>query len=176
MRFGEVLRSARHAAGLTQAEIAARTGIARPNIATYESGRREPLVTTARTLLAATGSTWQVDSPPEWIWTAGRRPYAVPSHLWRLPPCNALRRFRTESHLWWSGPQREFDLSDRSQRLRAYEIVLREGSPADILDTVDEILLCEAWPDLVLPRELRTAWQPLIDDLLSCAVPSIPAS
>ena len=43
MKFSKVLRSARTAAQLTQADLAALTGIARPNIAAYETGRREPL-------------------------------------------------------------------------------------------------------------------------------------
>ncbi|MGM7698995.1 helix-turn-helix domain-containing protein [Microbacterium sp. A84] len=36
------LRTMRLAAGLTQAELAARTGTARPNIAAYESGAKSP--------------------------------------------------------------------------------------------------------------------------------------
>jgi hypothetical protein len=44
--------------------------------------------------------------------------------------------------------------------------VLREGAPADLLRFVDGALLVDAWPDLVLPRELRTAWQPVIDTVL----------
>ena len=51
--FANVLRSARAAAGLTQLTLAERSGIARPNIAAYERGRREPLFDTAMTLLCA---------------------------------------------------------------------------------------------------------------------------
>lgn len=36
------LREARHRAGLTQRELAALTGVAQPNIAAYETGRRRP--------------------------------------------------------------------------------------------------------------------------------------
>ncbi len=97
-----------------------------------------------------------------WSWTDGLRPYAVPSRLWRLAPKDALRRFDADVHLWWSGPPRGFDLADRQDRLRAYEIVLREGAPADIEQIVDGVLLCEAWRDLVLPRTLRAAWGHLI--------------
>ena len=49
-----------------------------------------------------------------------------------------------------------------SDRLRAYELVHREVTPHDIEGIVDGILLCEAWPDLKLPRPLRTAWNALI--------------
>ena len=45
----------------------------------------------------------------------------------------------------------------------AYEVVLREGTPQDIVGIVDGLLLCEAWPDLVLPAELRRPWQALIN-------------
>jgi hypothetical protein len=43
-----------------------------------------------------------------------------------------------------------------------YEIVLQEGTPADILDYVDGALLVDLWEDLVLPRSVRSAWAPLI--------------
>lgn len=163
MRFSDIVRSARKAAGLTQADLASLTGIARPNIAAYESDRREPRFTTAENLLTATGASWSISVPVTWNWTPTRRPFAVPSRLWRLPTCDALGRVRTKNHVWWSGPPRSFDLAQRKQRLRAYEIVLREGTPRDIAAIVDEVLLCEAWPDLVLPGELRRAWEPLIE-------------
>jgi hypothetical protein len=67
-------------------------------------------------------------------------------------------------HLDWSRPGRSVDLADRRQRARAYEVVLREGRPADIESIVDGALLVDLWTDLVLPRQLRTAWQVLIDE------------
>jgi transcriptional regulator with XRE-family HTH domain len=163
MMFATTLRTAREAARLTQSELATRTGIARPNITAYETGRREPLFSTAQTVLAATGASWQITAPLTWSWTPTRRPYAIPSRLWRLSPADALRQFETAAHLWWSGPRRTFDLAQRDHRLRAYEIVLREGGPDDITTIVDEVLLHDAWPELVLPRELRHAWEHLID-------------
>jgi hypothetical protein len=45
---------------------------------------------------------------------------------------------------------------------RAYETVLQEGTPADILAYVDGALLVDLWADLVLPRAVRSAWAPLI--------------
>lgn len=54
------------------------------------------------------------------------------------------------------------DLAQRTDRVRAYELVLREGTPSDIEAIVDGVLLCEAWPDLTLPRPLRAAWKALI--------------
>lgn len=163
MEFSTALKEARLAAALTQAEVAAMTGIARPNIAAYEAGRREPRIPTAQNLLNAVGATLQITAPPIWHWTQTRRPYAIPSHLWRLPTPTALRQFEAPIHLWWSGPPRTFDLSQRGDRLRAYEVVLREGTPQDIVGIVDGLLLCETWPDLVLPADLRRPWQSLIE-------------
>jgi hypothetical protein len=43
-----------------------------------------------------------------------------------------------------------------------YEIVLQEGTPADIMAYVDGALLVDLWEDLVLPRAVRSAWEPLV--------------
>lgn len=163
MKFSTELKQARQTADLTQAQVATIAGIARPNIAAYEAGRREPRILTAQNLLNAVGASLQIVTPPAWHWTQTRRPYAIPSRLWNLPIHVALGQFQAPTHLWWSGPARTFDLSERKDRLRAYEVVLREGTPQDITTIVDAMLLCEAWPELVLPAELRHAWQPLID-------------
>lgn len=162
MTFAETLRSVRVAAGLTQAEVGARVGVARPNVVAYETGRREPRFDSAMALLGAAGADVTVEPPVVWSWTSGLRPYAVPSRLWRLDPALALRTFEPGLHLWWSGPSRSFELAHRAERCRVYEIVLREGRPEDIVSVVDGVLLCEAWPDLVLPRALVASWSPLI--------------
>lgn len=143
-------------------ELSERSGVARPNITAYGTGRREPLFHSAVELLEAAGAEVVIEVPVGWSWTEGRRPYAVPSRLWRLAPQTALPRFDPGAHLWWSGPPRSFDLARREDRVRAYEIILREGAPADIEQVVDGMLRCETWADLVLPRELRAAWNPLI--------------
>lgn len=173
--FAIVLRNSRVVAGLTQAALVDRSGIARPNIATYEHGRREPLFDTAITLLESAGAHVEIEPAVVWTWTDDRRPYAIPSRLWRLSPAACLRPFEPGPHLWWSGPRRELDLAQRKDRLRAYELVLREGTPSDIEAIVDGVLLCEAWPDLTLPRALRAAWTPLIHaegDLINLAAAS----
>jgi predicted nucleotidyltransferase/DNA-binding XRE family transcriptional regulator len=47
------LRDARRRAGLTQRQLAERSGVAQPNIAAYESGRRRPSEAMLQRLLAA---------------------------------------------------------------------------------------------------------------------------
>jgi hypothetical protein len=108
------------------------------------------------------GSTDANFGRPVWGWSKGLRPYAVPSRLWSLEPAVALDWFEPGPHLQWSGPARRFNLAHRSDRCRAYELVLREGTPRDIESIVDATLLREAWPDLALPRQLRAVWAPLI--------------
>jgi len=163
MTYGKVLFQARSAAGLTQADVAALSGVARPNIAAFESGRREPRWHTAVLTLEATGATIDITKPITWLWTSGRRPYAVPSRLWRLPIDATFRVLTPGFHLWWSGTAPRLDLADRTDRSHAYELVLREGTPDDIAAVVDGALLVDAWDDLILPAELRQAWQHLID-------------
>jgi predicted nucleotidyltransferase/DNA-binding XRE family transcriptional regulator len=57
---GRILRNARRAAGLTQAELALRAGVTQSVISAYESGRREPALSTLSRLVEATGAALQL--------------------------------------------------------------------------------------------------------------------
>jgi transcriptional regulator with XRE-family HTH domain len=61
MDAGNALHSARVRAGLTQDELAARTGTSQAAISAYESGAKQPTVATFSRLLAATGARLEVD-------------------------------------------------------------------------------------------------------------------
>jgi uncharacterized protein len=52
---GALLREARTRAGLSQAQLAARAGVAQSVISIYESGRRQPALSTLAALVEATG-------------------------------------------------------------------------------------------------------------------------
>jgi Predicted transcriptional regulator with C-terminal CBS domains len=56
MDTAATLRDARHRAGLTQADLATRAGTSQATVSAYESGRKQPSVTTLSRLLAATGT------------------------------------------------------------------------------------------------------------------------
>jgi transcriptional regulator with XRE-family HTH domain len=56
MNSAAQLRAARRRAGLTQAELARRTGTSQATISAYESGRKQPSIDTLHRLLAATGA------------------------------------------------------------------------------------------------------------------------
>ena len=60
MDAGAAVRRARRAKGLTQRQLAVRTGISQPGIARIESGRITPRVDTLDRLLAACGVALQV--------------------------------------------------------------------------------------------------------------------
>lgn len=87
----------------------------------------------------------------------------------RRPPCACGHvatdavSLRARSQVAHHGDRgRRFNLGDRRQRARVYEIVLREGGPADVLRYVDGALLVDRWDDLVLPATVRTAWAPVV--------------
>jgi hypothetical protein len=65
-------------------------------------------------------------------------------------------------HLNWSYRGRRFDLRDRRQRARVYELVLREGRPLDALTYLDGALLIDLWNELVLPVAVRAAWNTVV--------------
>lgn len=52
---GQLLRTAREKAGLSQAELAARAGTTQSVISVYEADRRQPSLSTLSSLVAATG-------------------------------------------------------------------------------------------------------------------------
>lgn len=55
MVAASLLRQARTAAGLSQAELARKAGVTQSVISVYEAGRRQPSVSTLTALIAATG-------------------------------------------------------------------------------------------------------------------------
>jgi hypothetical protein len=96
-----------------------------------------------------------------------RGPISVPTTLPRLAPREALAPVRLPLHLNWSDHDRTFHLSDRRERARVYEMVLREGRPEDILTYVDGLLLVDLWQEPVLPRHIRAAWEGLVRSALA---------
>lgn len=160
-----LLERARQLAGLSRSELARRAGASRPTLAAYAAGTKSPNLATAERIVRAAGFDLDLLPRPafrEAVIGRGRAVY-VPAVLPRLPVDRALGRVRLPLHLNWSHPGREFDLADRRQRARVYEIVLREGTAQDIVDYIDGALLVDLWPELILPAQIRREWQVLID-------------
>jgi transcriptional regulator with XRE-family HTH domain len=163
-----VLTDAREAAGLSKTALAARAHTSRSTLSAYEHGRVSPTLATVDRILAATGH--HLKSAPIVKWRevgVGRgRTAWVPDRLPDLPANEALRTLILPLGLEWSRPGRTVRLSDRRDRARAYETVLREGTPAEIESIVDGALLVDVWDQIVLPRAIRPAWQTLIDQVV----------
>ncbi len=77
--FGSALHAARVAGELTQVELSERSGVARPNITAYESGRRELLFHGALELLAAAGAEATIEAQMAWSWILTLRPKTATS-------------------------------------------------------------------------------------------------
>ncbi|MCZ4275133.1 helix-turn-helix transcriptional regulator [Rhodococcoides yunnanense] len=162
-----LVERARRAAGLTQGELARRAHTSRPTLSAYENGRKSPSLETLERLLGEAG--FDVEAVPrvEFVDVPGTRGrvYRVPTSLPRLPVAEALATVVLPLDLNWSSPGREFRLADRVERARLYENVLREGRPEDVLRYIDGVLLVDVWTELVLPRDVRTAWEFVVDAL-----------
>lgn len=143
--------------GLTQEELARRAGTSRPTLSAYEHGRKSPMVATFARLLSGAG--WELAAQPHVSFTRqlSRRgkPTWVPDRLPRLDVARAVAVVELPLHLNWSAPGRMFDLRSRADRARLYEIVLQEGTPADILTYIDGALLVDLWDEVVPPRARR---------------------
>ncbi|SDD11699.1 Helix-turn-helix [Sanguibacter gelidistatuariae] len=169
MKSAEILRSARKRAHLTTDELARRAATSRTAVSAYENGHKSPTIATFDRLIAATGQQVVLDDKPvqfTTIFTRRGRPLSVPDRIPRLLLKDALRTTALPARTHWSGPPREYNLADRRERALVYRAVMTEGTEQDLLDFIDGALLVDMWDDLRLPREVRDAWQPLIDDAL----------
>ena len=62
--------------------------------------------------------------------------------------------------LFWSSPDRSFDLDQPFMLRWLYQTVLREASrPEDLTGQLDRDTLIGLWPELHLPRGVRRAWE-----------------
>jgi transcriptional regulator with XRE-family HTH domain len=160
----KIIARARRGSGLSQRALACRPGTSQPTLSDYERGRKSPTLAVAERIVQTGGYDLDLKQRVSFARHPGSRgePYVVPDRLWRLDVADAFATVALPGHLHWSGPSRIYRLADRQDRVRVYEIVLREGTEADLLAYVDGALLIDLWHDLVLPVALRVAWEPFI--------------
>lgn len=161
-----LIEKARQLAGYTQQDLADRAGTSRSTLSAYERNRKIPSLATTERLVRSAGFDLSLvprapESQTQPVLYRGRA-IAVPQTLPDLPPHRAFRRVQLPHHLQWSGDP-NYDLSDRKDRARVYEIVLREGALRDVLAYVDGKLLVDLWSELYLHPAIRGAWQSLVD-------------
>lgn len=62
--------------------------------------------------------------------------------------------------LYWSGPDRAFDMSDSDQVLEMYEAVFETARcEADLAEYVNGDLVARMWSELALASRVRRAWE-----------------
>jgi hypothetical protein len=79
-----------------------------------------------------------------------------------LADLKGLTEGTVELPLWlfWSSPDRTFDLSKPFMLRSMYETVLGEASrPEDLTTYLDGDTLIALWPELFLPKGVRQAWE-----------------
>lgn len=95
-----------------------------------------------------------------------QRPVALPESLDELRgPTEGVVRLPLAVHASGAGPREEFDLSRPGMRAALYQIVLREGSVADLRRWINAHALRELWPRVWLPQYVRQAWAERFPDL-----------
>lgn len=86
------------------------------------------------------------------------RPVAVPDDVDDPALQKASGIVELPFHIRWSEPSLSYDLSNRADRLRVYEQVLREGTDNDVRYFIDVDEMLNLWNELVLPPPVRRSW------------------
>lgn len=161
----ELLTDARTRAQLSKAELARRAGTSRETLSAYEHGSKSPNLSTFERIIASAGFSLALHPVVRFEPAGAYRgaPVLVPDRLPSLPPERATAVIDLPRHLEWSGEERRKDLAVRADRVRVYELVLREGTPEDVTSFIDPTLLVDAFCDLNLPAAVRSAWAPTIE-------------
>ncbi len=147
---------------MTQRQLARAAKTSQAAIARYEAGRVLPDLRTLDRLLDSCGHKLAVSAGPTrrtGTESATERPVAVPDDLDEDRFQKADGIVELPAHIRWSGPPRRYNLAKRRERARVYEQVLREGTEDDVRRFVRADDLIDLWPDLVLPDNVRAAWE-----------------
>jgi transcriptional regulator with XRE-family HTH domain len=160
-----VIESARRAAGLSQRRLAEIAGTQQSSVSEYESRRKSPTLEVVERLLDAADAELAVK--PMVFFDYREDPevgsFAVPDRLWSVPLPDCFAQVQVLKYLFDLDEDKIWDLSDATQRIEYYELVLVRGLGPMILHSVDGLLLMQAWPHMQLPDVVREAWQPVID-------------
>jgi transcriptional regulator with XRE-family HTH domain len=160
-----VIEVARKAAGLSQRRLAEIARTQQSSVSEYESRRKSPTLEVVERLLDATNHELAVK--PIVFFELREHPeggsFVVPNRLWSVPLPKCLARVQVLMYLFETNEDQVWDLSDPAERIAYYEFALSRGTPDMLLDSVDGLLLIQAWPLLHLPEVVSDAWQPLID-------------
>ncbi len=160
-----VIETARKMAGVTQGQLSAWARTAQSSISEYESRRKSPTLAVVERLLEAADAELAVKPIVyfDYVDDPEIGTYVVPDRLWSVPLPDCFARVQVLRFLFKMDEDRIWDLSVEEERLEYYERAILSGLGAVLTDSVDGLLLIQAWPRLNLPDVIRQAWQPLID-------------
>lgn len=160
-----VIEVARRAAGLSQRRLAEIARTAQSSVSEYESRRKSPTLEVVERLLDAADAELAVR--PMVFFDYWEDPeigsFAVPDRLWSVPLPDCFSRVQVLKYIFHTNENEVWDLSDPTERIEYYALVLVHGLEQMLLDSVDGVLLIQAWPHMTLPEVVREAWQPVID-------------
>jgi hypothetical protein len=132
-------------------------------LSAYERRRKAPSLDVTERLMWAAGCDLGIVTRVEFSDHFAPRigTFHVPDRLWRVevPMCFAKVVMpdllkRTRQGLW--------DLGDRTDRRRLYEMLLVLGAPEQIMRWVEGALLVDLWRELELPTPVRAAWASVV--------------
>lgn len=160
-----VIEVARRAAGLSQRRLAEIARTQQSTVSEYESRRKSPTLEVVERLLDAADAELAVKPMVffEFIEDPEVGSYWVPDRLWSVPLPDCFARVQVLKYIFHTDEHQIWDLSDPAERIEYYELALVHGIVDVLLDSVDGVLLIQAWPHMNLPDVVRAAWQPLID-------------
>jgi transcriptional regulator with XRE-family HTH domain len=155
-----LLEVARRERGLTQAQLAKRSGTSQAALSAYERGLKSPSLKVASRILEAAGFDLNLRVHVDWQQhhPKGILPFWAPNILWSVetPLCFATLEMLDEID---DEGVREWDMRDREQRKGAYEQLIRRGLPEQMVRWMDGALLVDVWDELDLPDPVREVWQ-----------------
>jgi transcriptional regulator with XRE-family HTH domain len=160
-----VIETARKAAGLSQRRLAEIARTQQSSVSEYESRRKSPTLEVVERLLDAADAELAVKPMVffDLIEDLEVGSFWVPDRLWSVPIPECFARVQVLKYIFHTDEHQVWDLSDPTERIAYYELVLVHGFGDMLLDSVDGVLLIQAWPHMDLPDVIRAAWQPVID-------------
>jgi transcriptional regulator with XRE-family HTH domain len=161
-----VIETARRAAGLSQRRLAEIARTQQSSVSEYESRRKSPTLEVVERLLDAADAELAVR--PVVFFGLIEDPeigsFWVPDRLWSVPLPGCFARVQVLKYIFGTDDHQVWDLSDPAERIGYYELALVHGFVDMLLDSVDGVLLIQAWPHMNLPAVVSEAWQPVIDE------------
>ena len=164
-----LIAQARELSGFTQSQWSELSSTSRTALSAYENERKSPQLSTVERMFESASIEISLQKKIKFRKVRGARGQSiyVPNRLPSPPLSKALCKSELPLHINWTNKSKVFNFRNENDRKRAYELILQNGKPSDINSLVEGKFLVACWEDLVLPKSVKTAWQPLIDEAMA---------